>query len=380
MINICQMDKCSGCEVCANICPTNCITMARMEGFLYPTIEKNKCVNCNLCSNHCQMEKESLSLSPSASVYAVYSKDLKERNSSSSGGAFIGIAKQFLDKKGFIAAPCFDVAFSLSHCLGNCEKEIISFCGSKYIQSRKNKIYQEVKEHLEKSEYVLFSGTPCEVNGLYLFLGKDYERLYTQDVICHGVASPVFFDKYLEYIKSKTKSPIQGVSFRDKKYGWNDYRFLARLENGKVYAKHHNYDPYMIAFLRNYSIRKSCFTCKFRSLEKRVADITLGDFWRVSDLLPTIEDNAGVTCIIASSKKGKEMVYHLPNSYYVEEIDLTSFLNNENKRIQELHCPKDYEDFVSDLDRKSFYEIHSHYLKGDWIFRLKSIIKSFQFK
>lgn len=39
---------------------------------------------------------------------------------------------------------------------------------------------------LNEGKKILFSGTPCQIGGLYGFLGKDYENLFTIDVICHA--------------------------------------------------------------------------------------------------------------------------------------------------------------------------------------------------
>ena len=61
--------------------------------------------------------------------------------------------------------------------------------GSKYVQSNIGETYRNVKYFLEKERYVLYTGTPCQIEGLKTYLGKDYDKLYTQDIICHGVPS-----------------------------------------------------------------------------------------------------------------------------------------------------------------------------------------------
>ena len=47
--------------------------------------------------------------------------------------------------------------------------------GSKYIQSDVGKSYQHVKEFLRQGRWVLFSGTPCQVDALLKFLGEKPE-------------------------------------------------------------------------------------------------------------------------------------------------------------------------------------------------------------
>ena len=44
-------------------------------------------------------------------------------------------------------------------------------------------------ERSEGRKRVLFTGTPCEVAGLKKYLRKEYDNLYTLDLICHGVPS-----------------------------------------------------------------------------------------------------------------------------------------------------------------------------------------------
>ena len=64
--------------------------------------------------------------------------------------------------------------------------------GSKYMQSNINTTYTEVKNYLKDGRWVLFTGTPCQIAGLKSYLGKDFERLITADIICHGVPSADF--------------------------------------------------------------------------------------------------------------------------------------------------------------------------------------------
>ena len=70
--------------------------------------------------------------------------------------------------------------------------------GSKYVQSAIENTYMEAKKELDSGKKVLFSGTPCQIAGLYGYLRKEYENLCTVDVICHGVPSARMFDDFLQ--------------------------------------------------------------------------------------------------------------------------------------------------------------------------------------
>ena len=70
-------------------------------------------------------------------------------------------------------------------------------CTSSVVQS-----FQEVKGGLEKGRLVLFSGTSCQVQALYAYLGdKNRDNLYTVDLVCHGVPGNVCFKNILHIWK-----------------------------------------------------------------------------------------------------------------------------------------------------------------------------------
>ena len=62
--------------------------------------------------------------------------------------------------------------------------------GSKYVQSDLGDTFRQARALLEAGTPVLFSGVPCQIDGLLRFLGRDYEHLLTCDLVCHGVPSP----------------------------------------------------------------------------------------------------------------------------------------------------------------------------------------------
>ena len=70
---------------------------------------------------------------------------------------------------------------------------------------------------------VLFSGVPCQIAALKLYLQKEYDNLLTVDVICHVVPSPGVFREYIKYLGKGNK--IININFRDKHTGWTGYSF-----------------------------------------------------------------------------------------------------------------------------------------------------------
>lgn len=54
MVELCSVEKCTGCGACYNVCPKQAISMqADEEGFLRPSIDIGKCIDCGLCRKVC---------------------------------------------------------------------------------------------------------------------------------------------------------------------------------------------------------------------------------------------------------------------------------------------------------------------------------------
>ena len=160
----------------------------------------------------------------------------------------------------------------------------------------------QTREYLESGRKVLFSGTPCQISGLVRFLGKSYDGLFTVDIACHGVASPLLWHKYRQSVGAV------GVNFRDKSgfATWKRYNVAYYRKKDTINVSHDR-DPYMQLYLQNINIRPSCYICKFRA-GAHSSDVTLADFWNVSRIFPEMDDGNGVSAIIINTYKGQEIL------------------------------------------------------------------------
>ncbi len=309
-----EKNKCFGCRACYNICPVKAITMQEDgEGFFYPVIDSSKCTSCGLCKNSCPSLEKSETYNNNGKnpdCYAVMADD-ETRFVSSSGGAFTLIANYILEKGGYVCGAAF-VGQNVRHIIIDKKEDMYKLRGSKYVQSDTNTVYSQIKDLLKLDKFVLFTGTPCQVAGLYNFLGKNYDKLYTVDLICHGVPPQKVFDVYLKETLQKD-DVFANCTFRDKKAGWTVH-ITTTTADGKIYfgGGAISQNAYLQAFLKNMCLRPSCGTCPFTSTQ-READITIGDFWAIERFDKSLNDNKGTSVILLNSKKGHDIFNNIQN-------------------------------------------------------------------
>ena len=313
-IDLCNENECTQCFTCVAVCPQNCITMVPSEaGFSKPAIDRNKCIECGLCMKSCHQKGYSpyLQRAIPQNVYASWSKDNKIRQSSSSGGIFSVFASYILKREGVVFGASFVEGLHLRHVAVADVFELKKLRGSKYLQSDLSGCYEEVKEYLQLDKYVLFTGTPCQIAGLYAFLKKDYAKLYTCDVICHGVPSQAAFDLYCEKINLSLSNCVD-FEFRYLK-GWGfqlSYNDIS-IPVSDCY--------YMNAFSKGYMFMESCYKCPYAKLE-RISDITMADFWGIgTKQLFRYSTSKGVSMLLVNTKKGKELLNNCSNELFLEE-------------------------------------------------------------
>lgn len=315
--------ECTGCGLCSNVCPTECINMERdSEGFYYPFVNQEKCVACGRCEKYCY--NTVINPKKEVHVYAAYNKDLTRRLKASSGGIFELLSREVLSRQGVIFGVKMK-GLKAIHTYVETLEGLDLLLGSKYMQSDVGRSYQQVKEFLQEGRWVLFSGTPCQVDALLKFLGEKPERLLTVDFICHGISSPKVFEKYINENVELNGNPTQ-ICFRDKTEGWKDFSMAMITEDGQYYRKNMHEDVYLQSFLKNMNLRRSCFNCVFRTVE-RVSDLTLGDFWGCENIWKDWMENKGYSLIFVQNEKGKKFWNSIQNGIISREVDLGKVLD-----------------------------------------------------
>ncbi len=367
MLKLIEKSKCTGCAACVNKCPQRCITMqADDEGFAYPNVESAKCIDCGACKKACPVLRKTVSTGESL-AYGGYNVDERARERSSSGGVFFLLAKYILENGGIVFGAAFTENFSVKHIKIESIAEIEKLMTSKYVQSEIGETYQEAKKYLEEGRLVLFTGTPCQIEGLRAYLNRAYPNLYLQDLICHGAPSPAAWEVYL---RSLGETPIEGISFRDKTVSWK--RFSVNIS--PLVKNEHARNSYMQAFLHDLILRPSCYQCAFKT-PHRNADITLADFWgcETSDCAE-LDDDRGLSLIITHSKKGEALLTNIKPFLRLQETDLTEAVQRNPNYLHSAKKRKKRKEFFARLRTTEFETLVKETTKTTFTQRMKARI------
>lgn len=308
MIDKVSVQECAICGACINACPVDAISLDKVHlDFRYPQINEDICIHCNRCEKACPILGNKGKPGEGYPVaFAAKSENDPMRMRSSSGGVFYELADQMLRDGGYVCGAVFDDKFHVKHILSNTKKDILRMMGSKYAQSDVGYCYREIKEKLNAGEKVLFSGCPCQVAGLRTFLGKEYPNLLLVELICHGIPSDHMLQTYIHMQEKKYGAKLKRMEFRNKAKGWHNSSVRMEFENHRIYSIPYTADAYTIGFLRNITLKSSCYDCHFRNFTAG-SDITLGDFWGAEVELPE-DDNNGISAILVNSGKGMDII------------------------------------------------------------------------
>lgn len=378
MIEIVNKKDCCGCTACVAVCPKTCIALtADHEGFLYPIVDMAICIDCNLCEEVCPVINQGVERRPSA-TYAAMNNNDEIRMSSSSGGVFSTLAEYTIAKKGVVFGVGFNDIWEVEHQFTDKLSELRFFRGSKYVQSKLGNSYSKVKEFLKTGRQVLFSGTPCQVDGLKRYLRREYENLTTVDFICHGVPSPKVFRKYLveESLINKFKfTDISAIKFRDKREGWRKFSLTIEDIHGDTLSSNNLLENrFLQGFLKDIYLRPSCHACPSKSF-KSGSDFTIADYWGIENFSPQFDDDKGVSLIFLTSKKALDIFRTLDLNCIVSNYE-DAIKYNPSAKIS-VPVPKGRPSFFKKIDKKALIPLIDKYIKDDLFLILKAKLKQY---
>lgn len=327
---LCPREKCTGCMACRNICPKDAVyvTYDKLDCTI-PTVDEKLCTRCGLCRKVCpSVNKISTSGDEltKQNCYAVWTNNLDDRKTCSSGGVATTLSKYFIENSGVVFGAAFDNSLILHHKMVSNETGIESLKGSKYLQSDIRYTYREAKKELDSGKSVLFIGTPCQIAGLYGFLQREYDNLITLDLICHGTPPNSYL---LNHINSKyPKNNITSVSFR----GERDFYFSTFENEDLISTVHLHNDLFFHSFVKRLTYRESCYSCPYANIN-RIGDITIGDFWELDKKSLNPAYGGHVSVILLNTANGME-IFEKTKSLFTWQKRTTEEAIHGNEQLQ----------------------------------------------
>lgn len=362
---------CSGCSACLNICPKKAISMKKENGFLYPSIDYSVCIDCHNCEKICPQLSSSKKYEEPF-IIAAYAKDENIRKNSSSGGIFSLFAQKYLSNNGIVIGCAMAEDFkSAKHIVIKDEQDLRFLRGSKYLQSQMGQTFSDVKKFLLEGKNVLFSGTPCQVAGLSAFIPDSMKKnLLTIDVICHGVPSPLVWEKYIEAREKEAGAKTKAVSFRKKTDKTKEYSLFIEFENGKTFNESIKNNFYLRGFVNNLFLRPSCYNCEIKNNAYK-SDITLADYWGAEDVFEKEEVEKGISLVITHSEKGKKELAILQTSAFMIEVNKEAALKKNQSYYKKAKINSLTKNFMKDIKRQDIDKVLKKYCSSEFIPRLK---------
>lgn len=357
-------ENCTGCGACVQRCPKQCISWATKEfDFRYPRVDEATCINCGLCEKVCPIDKE-LKVPTAQKAYAAVHKDSSVLEKSTSGGAFTALADTIFSQGGVVYGAAMLNDMQVKHIRTENRTAFAELRSSKYLQSDTGTTYQMVEQDLKQGKVVLYSGTPCQIDGLKCFLRKEYENLYTADIVCHGVGSQAYFDRYMEFAKERY-GKIKALRFRSKEYaGWScgGVVVVVGTSNSEKKIPYRDFDNYYYSYFLSGDIYRKCYySCKYANT-KRVGDFSLGDYWGVEALNLPLQTENGCSLLLVNNERAEKLLETIVDLDKVETtIEQAAHCNkqlNEPSRLPESR-QKRIEEYVS----MSGQQIQKVYLK-----------------
>ena len=349
MIEIKDKKNCCGCWGCSQVCPVQCITMTEdEEGFRYPVVDKDKCINCHQCEKVCPIiHAEPDKPNDCQQAFLLQHKDEKVLHESASGGAFTAIASYVIRQGGVAFGATYDKNFVVAHQYVDKIENLRKFRNSKYVQSEMRDAFKEAKEFLKQGRMVCFSGTPCQLEGLLRFLHKPYDNLVTVDVLCHSITSPKIFRMYVDEQEKKYGKDLSNIMFRDKNpYGYKYSQMSAYKDNKQVYKEGVDTDVYLRSFFSDINVRPSCYDCQFKK-RYHLTDFTIWDCFDVHKFSKALDNDKGVTRLLANTDKAKAILREMQADATIVEIP-------SDKAVEGVH--EMYYSVKMNPRRKNFFE------------------------
>lgn len=393
---LCAQKDCTLCRACVNICPKDAIVTSRdVYGYEKLEIDSQKCIDCGLCSKVCKQRDEVKTNTP-ITCFAAQATDRDKLKLSASGGVFQILARQVLENGGVCygsEGKLEDGKYTAAHIRVDAAEDLHRILNTKYVPSDATDAYKNAKADLESGKFVLFCSTPCQIQGLKAFLGKEYENLLTADLICHGIVSINLFNDYLDELEKRDNITITDFQFRDKSVSWGTNFCYSYYKNNskskKVKMRHfpREASSYITNFLKGNTCRENCYSCSL-SNGKRIGDFTLGDYWAIEaeypefiiKSKPNISLKRGVSCVLVNTQKAEDYINNISSKMILREVAFNSIAAHNANLITSSRRGTDREMLLKIYREKGYSAVEEHHQrkigKKAIVYKVKNSLKS----
>lgn len=358
MIELVSSDKCTGCGACAYSCPLQCIEMKEdpIRGLL-PTINHDKCVECGKCQRICPILNP-VDLKKPIHTYAARSLNIKESETSASGGIACTLYRHALNKGYNIVGAAQQADFSVTMQAGDSEKLVDRFKNSKYVFSNASDVYPDIAKLLKENKKIIIIGLPCQIAAIRKIF-KENPNLLLVDIVCHGTTPTQFLKQHISSIETVLKKKCVDVSFRDPRFKTYSFTFSLSDKNGNcIYAKRtKDGDTYQYGYHRAISYRENCYQCLFANVQ-RTGDISLADYPGLGNLQPFPYKKDHINCVLINSEKGDLWFKELINEQLIEAFERP--IKEAVDGNGQLRSP------VSKSNSRLLFEKRIYYYEGDF--------------
>lgn len=367
-MEICSIEKCTGCGLCSAICPRKCISMEENNlGHIYPKINDDLCLKCGGCIKGCPANNE-VSLYSAQNVFACWSKNEYVRSSSTSGGLATTLGR-FLVANGYIAYGSAFENNKIHHIRVETEEDVYLLQGSKYVESPIFDVLPLIKKDLEEGNRIVFFGTPCQCAAVSMLSQRYRSSIVVIELICTGVPpQKLLWESLHGYECTK-------IRFRD------EIGTRLTLWNGEtiVYQKPVWKNKFLMGFSKHLYLRDSCYACQYASLHRN-ADITLGDYWGLSKEFRDKHDvRTGVSVVFINSSIGSDVFDLVKGEIECYERPLEEAITGNPRYSSPSKAHKDKERFKDDYNKRGFEYAINHSMVNDrtryFVYSVKRAIK-----
>lgn len=362
MNEICAMQSCTGCNLCASVCPKQCISFSKeYKGHLYPVIDQSICIDCKKCAKVCiANNKHIVKYNATYGCYAAWHKDSTEQYESASGGLATAISRYVIRQGGKVYGCAWNDKLEAVHIGIESEQDLEKLRKSKYSLSKVSReTFEDIKTEVKSGRLCLFIGVSCQCDAVRKYVTNEYNNLIIIDLLCHGGSSPVIFKEHIQYLCKKHKlKDINNITFRGGDY---DCRLSLRNGNEVKYYGYQYEDEYFLGFMSHVLYRKSCFACQYASRE-RVGDITLADFWGLDEEIVKKYDfhKRGVNLLLVNTEKGKTIFEAIKAEINLIERNIEEAIAGNETLQCPTPVPGQYDMFWNNMSKDITFEKAMH--------------------